>query len=213
MRPYHKIIIPSVGFLEGVAELQTLSESGDLVLNGNLVSNGVAIMDLPRHVLIGSTADERAATFTVVGTNRYGRLISEEMAGPNAGLVQTRRNFSTVTQVSIDRASTDRVSAGSSNTFEMEPYLFDHYGAYASYTVVGAFGPQITWLMQYTMEDLLHEGTGDGDTLDWLQFEAPTTETIEFIKLPLVAIRPQITIVAGGSGICFHVLEAMVHLS
>ena len=73
----------------GIALDQQLGAAGDLTLNGAFVTAGVAILDQQRHVELESAGNISATNFTVTGTDEQGRIISETIAGPNAGLAAT----------------------------------------------------------------------------------------------------------------------------
>ena len=86
--------------------------AGDLTINGSLGSGGVATMDVPRHVIITSSADDSGRTFTVTGTNTYGDPVTEEITGPNTATTHGNFQFKTVTQVAIDAASAGNILIG-----------------------------------------------------------------------------------------------------
>ena len=78
-------LAPAAAVANNIATAQTVGAPGNLVLNGALVAGGVATMDVPRRVGITAVSDETAKTFTVYGTDRNDRVISEAIAGPGAG--------------------------------------------------------------------------------------------------------------------------------
>lgn len=100
---------------DGVAAAQALTENTALTLNGVLVSNGVAVFDIPRNVTITGqgVTDLSGVDFTIVGTDYYGKAMSEVIAGPNgAVLVQTAKAFSRVTSVTPDTTDAATVTVG-----------------------------------------------------------------------------------------------------
>jgi hypothetical protein len=100
MRP----IIVSVGPLasasaNNIALSQTVSGAGSVVLNGALVTGGVAVLDKPRHVLITNVGNDSGITFTVNGTGFTGNSISETVTGTSGSTVATTLDFATVTSI------------------------------------------------------------------------------------------------------------------
>lgn len=96
----------------GIALDQQLGAAGDLTLNGAFVTAGVAILDQQRHVELESAGNISATNFTVTGTNQEGQVLSETIAGPNAGTVETTLDFLTVTQIAADSAFASDVEIG-----------------------------------------------------------------------------------------------------
>ena len=83
-----------------------------LTINGVLATGGVATMDVPRPVMIASTADDSGRVFTITGTNIYDDILSERIVGPKDISVHGARQYKTVTAVSIDDDSAGIVSVG-----------------------------------------------------------------------------------------------------
>src|SRR3990167_5400534 len=57
--------------------------STDITLTGALSTASVATFDAPRSFSITSTADESGDTFHIYGTDMYGDLMVDNLAGPN----------------------------------------------------------------------------------------------------------------------------------
>ncbi len=96
----------------GIALDQQLGAAGDLTLNGAFVTAGVAQLDVQRQVEFESAGNISATNFTVTGTDGQGRIISETIAGPNAGTAATSLDFLTVTQIAADGAFASDVEVG-----------------------------------------------------------------------------------------------------
>lgn len=95
-------IIFSQTLVAAVSNGISLSQSpgaGAILLNGSLVANGVATMDVQRRVIITSGGNDSGITFTVTGTNQSGASISETFAGSNGSVAQSNLDFLTVTKV------------------------------------------------------------------------------------------------------------------
>ena len=94
-----------------IAQSQTPGAAGALTLNGTLVnSQGVAVMDTPRMVLI-TTADSTHA-FTITGTNNSGDAITEVVPAFGAASASSVLSYATVTGVAINGAATAPVTVG-----------------------------------------------------------------------------------------------------
>ena len=98
----------------GICESQQPLAAGDLTIDGALASDGVAVLDAARRVLITATGDESSNTFTITGTSYNGRPQSEVVTGPNATTAQSVLDYKTVTSVSISGAAADAIIVGTS---------------------------------------------------------------------------------------------------
>lgn len=110
----------------GIAQSQSPGGAGNLTLNGSLVSGGVATLDsggAARRVLITSAADDSSKTFTVYGTDRYGRTQSEAVTGGNTTGVYTNRDFLTVTRIAVSAATAGAVTAGTNGVGSTAPWI------------------------------------------------------------------------------------------
>ena len=78
MRPISVTVGPLVApSATNIRSSSGVSGAGALVLNGSLVTGGVAILDTPRRILFTTTADETTKTALLTGTNWSGNPISE----------------------------------------------------------------------------------------------------------------------------------------
>jgi len=108
----------------GIATAQAGTAATKLTLNGSLVTAGVATLDsggAARRVIITSVSDETAHTFLITGTDRYGRVQSETLAGANAGVAQSVKDYKTVTSILSNSNTTGNVSAGTHGVGSSEP--------------------------------------------------------------------------------------------
>jgi len=105
MRPIQKTIDIAAADANGVAEAQTPADGTPVVLDGVLVSSGVATFIYPTQVTLTSTDDLSSVTFTVYGTvlNADGTQTanSEIITGPNNDTVTTTLTFVTVTLITV----------------------------------------------------------------------------------------------------------------
>jgi len=105
MRPIQKTIDIAAADANGVAEAQTPVNGTPIVLDGVLVSSGVATFIYPTQVTLTSADDLSSVTFTVYGTvlNADGTQTanSEIITGPNNDTVTTTLTFVTVTLIAV----------------------------------------------------------------------------------------------------------------
>ena len=94
---------------QAVAASQTPSTPGPLVLTAMPV-----VLDTARRILVTTTANEAGKTLTVTGTDRGNAAISEILALPAAGTVQSVQDFRTVRTAVISSAAAGPVSVGTS---------------------------------------------------------------------------------------------------
>ena len=105
MRPIQKIISIAAADPNGVAEAQTPADGDPIVLDGALVSGGVATFIYPTQVTLTSGDDLSTVTFTVYGTvlNADGTQTanSETITGLNNDTATTTLTFVNVTLITV----------------------------------------------------------------------------------------------------------------
>jgi hypothetical protein len=110
-------IVVSVGPLTaaaptGIALSQSLAATGPLTLNGAYATAGVATLPQPGRVGIVSAGNDSGMTWTITGTDRASSVISETLAGANAGAAQSVLDYATVTSIVGSAATASTVTAG-----------------------------------------------------------------------------------------------------
>ena len=112
---------------DAVCESQT-PNAGSFFLDGAAVTDGVAVFDAPRRVLIGTTSDESLATFVVTGTLWNGQVFSESISGiPSGTAVATNQSFATVTSVTISTNSAGVIIVGTNGVADSPWLRLDDY--------------------------------------------------------------------------------------
>lgn len=97
---------------DGIALAQAVAGAGNLTLNGPVSTDGVATLTPARNVTVNSAGDDTGITFTVTGTDEYGKALVETITGANAGKANGLKAFKTVTQIAASGAAAGNVNAG-----------------------------------------------------------------------------------------------------
>jgi hypothetical protein len=198
--PISYVAAPTALDADGVCQAQTTAGAGNLVINGALASGGIATFGEQQRVTLYSAADLRALTFTLYGTSRFGRSLSEEIAGPNAGTVTALTSFKTVTRVAVDGAVGTNVTVGNSNALETAWVVLNPDYPTKGIAVELSSGASLTYEVQYGVRSLTG---GEADTA--IQALSDGTLTAKTVSAGLVAsvpfplIRLKITSFASGT--------------
>jgi hypothetical protein len=114
MRPISVTVGPLVApSATNIRSSSGVSGAGALVLNGSLVTGGVAILDTPRQILFTTTADEHTKTITITGTNWSGAAITEVLTLPSSATTKaTALDFKTASSFVASAALTGSLSIG-----------------------------------------------------------------------------------------------------
>lgn len=111
-----------------IALSQTVSGASNVVLDGALVTGGVAYLDTPRRVKITSAGNDSGITFTVYGTWINGSSISETVQGTSGSSVSTTLDFATVTQITTSGStSVSGITVGTSGVASSRWVRFDSW--------------------------------------------------------------------------------------
>lgn len=167
-------IVKTVGGLaaasaNNIALAQQPTATAGFTLNGALATGGVAPLDKPRRVLITTTENDSAKTFTITGTDSQGRIISETMAGPNSTAGQSTLDYATVTSITTNSTVTANLTVGTNGVASSQALPLDHYGWPQDGIQVVVTGT-INYTIQYTLDDPY----GPASTvLNWFDFPDP----------------------------------------
>lgn len=100
---------------DGIAKGQTLAAAGDVDLDGDLVTDGVAVLTgagYARQVEITSTGDDTGVIFTLYGFNATGNMQEERVTGTSAGVATSTLYFRTITRIAASGATDGDISVG-----------------------------------------------------------------------------------------------------
>lgn len=176
----------------GIAQSQTLGGAGNLTLNGDLVTAGVANLVTPQFVAITSGGDDSNKTFTITGTDRYGRPQTETLAGGASTVVNSTKNFLTVSNISISSASTGTVIAGINANGSTAPIIIDRFVNPATYSAAMVFTGTATSSIDISYDDLAPAWDIANNNPTWFSaagFAALTTNHNGQIGGPITMLR------------------------
>jgi len=127
--------------------------TGNFTLDGDVVTDGVAILDTARRVIITSAGDDSGITFTVYGTNEYGNLIQETFAGAN-GVASSNLDFLTVTRISSSAATASTVIAGTNDVGSTPWVAVTAHIPTTQLSVAVAVTGTVNYTVEYTYQDV-----------------------------------------------------------
>jgi hypothetical protein len=138
----------------GVSLAQEPAGAGALLLNGSLVSGGVATFDTARRVSVASTGNDAGVVFTITGTNRNGGVQTGTVTGVVSGTpVNTLQDFLTVTGVSSSAGTAGNITVGTSGVGS-SPWVLDNWLAPAWALSIACLGPAgTTYTVEHTYDD------------------------------------------------------------
>lgn len=202
-------LTPADAFATGYAQAQAKAAAGDLTLNGALAGTA----DLARRVAITSAGNDSARSFTIYGTDRNGQTISETLAGANAGVATSLKDFKTVTRIAIDGAAAGNVSAGTSAKLSSAWLPMDRYNSLdVGFAAIMAADGDVTYTVEHTLDDPFSAGVGvlSGPIDLYLtpfphaSIAAQNTSKDGSYSTPITAIRVTITAFSNGKSLRFQ---------
>lgn len=175
---------------DGIAESQSPG-AGAITLDGILVTDGVAVLDTPRRIIVTSGADDTDITFTIVGTNQAGNPLSETITGANNNVVATTQDFATVTSVTHTGSVQTTVTVGTNGEGSTPWFIANRENSNALFGIAVVKVPAsgtIDFDIEFTLDDPNAPFTGTFPTT----FDVSTTGTdTEYVSIstPVTAIR------------------------
>lgn len=119
----------------------------------------------PQPILIDITSvgDETGRTFTIVGTDRFGEVISEAVTGASGGVAQSTKQFATITSITVDDDTAGAIIVGwaavvYSAWFPLNTYP-EQFDVTANIVVTGT----VNFDLEYTFGDVFPKNTNGGD--------------------------------------------------
>lgn len=173
---------------DGIATSQTPLAGGPLTLDGAFAANGVATLDVQRQVSITAVGDESARTFTIIGTDQQGRIITETLAGPNAGAADSVLDYLTVTEVSVDAATAGAITVGTNESGASQPIPLDPYNAPMNTGLTVEINGTVNVTVEQTRDDVF----SDPGPFTWFGvtgLENITADTSQAEPTPITAVR------------------------
>lgn len=195
----------------GISTSQTPLSAGNLTITGSLASGGVASLVTAQRVGVHSAADETARTFTIYGTDRYGRAQTEAVTGGNATTVNTTHDFITVTRIAVDAATAGAVYAGTVGVGSSIPTIMDTWPSTELYTCVVTQDAAANWSIEVSADNLAPAWDVNTNSPYWYAatgFSAQTAAQKGTIQGPLTMIR--LTINSGAGTVTVRLIEAFV---
>jgi hypothetical protein len=138
---------------DNIALSQTVAGAANVVLNGALVTGGVAYLDEPRRILITNVGNDAGVTFTVYGTWIGGQTISETVQGTSGSSVATTLDFATVTRVATSGStSASGITVGTNGVSGSRWVRLDSWADAQTAIQCNASGT-VNYTVQVTMDD------------------------------------------------------------
>jgi len=172
MRPKTLTITMAAADRDGICQAQSAAGAGSLTLNGALAG----VMDVPRHVSVYAAGDNSGVTFTITGTDRDNKVMTEDITGPNATTVKGTKNFKTVTGVAVGGATTGNVEVGSADEMEIQWIPLDFYRPHWKWNVSVSTGANLSWTLQKTFWSLFEDGFHESDSVG-IEEDGPYTDS------------------------------------
>ena len=136
-----------------VALSQTPLAAGNLTLNGALVVGGVALLDLPRRIIITSAGNDSTVTFTAYGTDFSGQALQASVRGVNIGAADFGVSFATVTRIATSAATAAAITVGTNTVADSRPIQLDRFGFAPTSLQVTVTGT-VSYTVQSTLDDV-----------------------------------------------------------
>lgn len=167
MRPIEQSRQLAAADPNGIALDQQLGAAGNLTLDGTFVdADGVAQLGDQRQVELESAGNISATNFTITGTDDSGAVISETLAGPNAGVSTTALNFSTVTQIAADASFGTDVEVGTNGLGASQAVPLDLYLTPFNVSLFIGITGTVDVTVQFTGDDVFGDAPGPHDWTD-----------------------------------------------
>src|SRR5215813_7531014 len=184
--------------------------AGAILINGTLASGGVATLDMARRVLISPGGADSGITFTVIGTNRTGSVISETVQGVNnPSTVTTTQDFKTVTSITHTVGTVSATTAASSEWVVLDTASDPMNTGIAVYVTGTA-----NYTVEYTYDDINNPYSATFPTVFNIGSGSLTSKTATAdsqanpFNFPIFAVRLTLNSYTAGATVKMSVIQA-----
>lgn len=116
---------PVVAAATNICAAQAVAGAGLLTLNGTLVTNGIAYMDVPRSwQIVSSSASDSAVVITMRGLDEYGNKVTESLTTNGTSPVLGKKAVSQVLSITSGAVTVGTISVGTSNVLGLPVALY-----------------------------------------------------------------------------------------
>jgi len=192
--------------------------AGAILINGTLASGGVATLDMARRVLISPGGADSGITFTVIGTNRTGSVISETVQGVNnPSTVTTTQDFKTVTSITHTGtvASTLTVGTVSATTAASSEWVVLDTASDPMNTGIAVYVTgTANYTVEYTYDDINNPYSATFPTVFNIGSGSLTSKTATAdsqanpFNFPIFAVRLTLNSYTAGATVKMSVIQA-----
>lgn len=204
----------SIALIAGVADGVALSQSkvgaGALTINGSLATGGIATFDVPRRVLVTTAGNDSGITYTVTGTDRYGRVQSEVIPGPNISTAYTVKDFATVTAVTVSGSTAAAVTIGTNGVGSSDIMVLDTIANPTTIALAAIVTGSPNYTVECTYDDYAPAWDMIANSPTWFPvsgFTAQTSNQDGALNRPATAIR--ITNNSGVGSVVLRINQAL----
>ena len=201
--------------IAAVANGVCLSQSGTagtaLTIAGSLSSGGVATFDTPRRVIVTSAGNDSANSFTITGTDRYGRTQVEVLTGANTTFAQTLRDFSTVTKVVPTSNTASTVTVGTNGVGSTDVWVLDSWAnpQVVNYSAVGT-GSNTSYIMEIAIDDFSPQWDLNANVATWSTAVSGSTAIPQSGQIVGPNTMVRLTVTAGTGTVTAKLVQAFI---
>lgn len=136
---------------------------------GNLLINGstAGVLSYATQVKLVFAGDETGHNFTITGTSADGQVISEVIAGTTPSTVTSVKNYLTITQISVDSATTGALTVGTNAVGNSQTYIVDKFINPAIISLDIVVTGTINYSIQVSGKDLAPAWDIAGGSVTW----------------------------------------------
>lgn len=195
----------------GISSTQTGTGSVTMLINGGLASNGVATLDVPRRVIVTSAGNDGNKTFTISGTDYFGRAQTEVLIGASGTSAMTVHDFATVSSIIPSTTAANTVSAGTNGVGSTPPWVIDQWSNPQVYGVGTIISGTVNYNIEKSYDNLAPQWDVNVNSPTYYadaNFNGATGNTNNQIQGPLTMLR--LTINSGTGSVIANAVQAAI---
>lgn len=195
----------------GISTSQSGTAGTALTITGSLATSGVATFDVARRVIVTSAGNDSSNSFTITGTDRYGRTQVEVITGGNATFAQTLRDFKTVTKIVPTSNTASTVTAGTNGVASSDAWIVDSWAnpQNINYSVVGT-GATTTYIIETATDDFSPQWDLNANVPNWVTSASGSTTALQSGQVTGPNTMLRLTVTGGTGTVTAKLVQAFI---
>jgi len=190
--------------------VSSVTTSGSTAGNITVGTNGRAVLDVARRVLLTSGGNDSGVTFTISGLDAAGNAISETLTGGNSAAVYSVLDYAVVLHILASGATASTLTVGTNGIASSMPIAMDPYAAGPTFIRAVTSGT-VNYTVEQTADDPNSPTNPVGrSSMSWDATSGPIVGAAASasVQVPSVPLFFRVTVNSGTGSVATNFVQS-----